>query len=60
METILYEYHLNLGDYLGNLIPLLVGFAFLIYAILLFKGKERGFVVQFFKIVGLIAGRFAS
>ena len=59
MENILYEYQLNFMDYLGNLIPLLVGVVFLFNSLLIIKSKYKekgwdGFVASFFKIAGFI------
>lgn len=59
MENVLYEYQLNWGDYLANLIPLLVGVGFLINSILIIKSKYtetgwEGFGASFFKIAGFI------
>ncbi len=59
MENILYEYQLNLTDYLWNLIPLLVGAGFLINSILIIKSKHKekgweGFIQSFFKIAGFV------
>lgn len=41
METVLYEYHLNFADYLGNLIPLVCGIAFLYVFIRIIKDKNN-------------------
>lgn len=61
METVLYEYHFNVKDWLPNLIPLVVGLGFLFFSISLVKEKERetgweGFITSFFKIVGFVVG----
>ena len=59
MENVLYEYQLNLADYIWNFIPLLVGIGFLYNSVLIIKSKYKekgwdGFIASFFKIAGFI------
>jgi len=59
MENVLYEYQLNITDYLWNLIPLFVGVGFLYNSILTMKAGDRekgweGFITSFFKIAGFV------
>lgn len=59
MEIVLYEYHLNFSDYLLNLIPLVLGIAFLHIFVLSIKDKSKE-TKRFVRIIsgsiGLIIG----
>ncbi len=66
METVLYEYHLNIFDCIQLFVPLIVGIGLLSIAIHLVKSKNSGknrsksdlFGDVLFKVVGFVFGPF--